>query len=292
MSVASLGSIIGSPPPIGGGDALPWPEGTPDTPRPLFGSHISFSQLSTFQTCPERYRQRYLLGRRARRGAALIVGTAAHKAAAWNDEQKIDTGLDLPVDDVLSACAGAFDQAVSDDAEAGGVEWGDTKPGAAKDQAVALSRAYHEQAAASVQAVSVEQRILIAIPTVTVPLLGYVDIVCSDRIVERKFVARAVAKPEWLLQGAIYSAALGGLPVEWHVTSKTKTPTVKRDLVAWDPTPAHHVRVLERVAMTVRRIEDAYERYGADEAWDGDGVTHDWACSYCGHRSDCPWWKR
>jgi hypothetical protein len=42
--------------------------------------HLSATQISMLNRCPEQYRQRYVLGKKERPGAALIVGGAFHEA--------------------------------------------------------------------------------------------------------------------------------------------------------------------------------------------------------------------
>jgi hypothetical protein len=42
--------------------------------------HLSATQISMLNSCPEQYRQRYVLGKKERPGAALIVGGAFHEA--------------------------------------------------------------------------------------------------------------------------------------------------------------------------------------------------------------------
>ena len=34
-----------------------------------------------------------------------------------------------------------------------------------------------------------------------------------------------------------------------------------------------------------------FDLYGVEQSWPTWGRFHDWACSYCGFRSNCPAWS-
>jgi hypothetical protein len=54
--------------------------------------HLSATQISMLNRCPEQYRQRYVLGKKERPGAALIVGGAFHEAIEDGLRNKISNG--------------------------------------------------------------------------------------------------------------------------------------------------------------------------------------------------------
>ena len=82
--------VISSP-----GDELlaDWPEWLPQ--------HFSPSQIKLARKCLEQFRQRYVLGIRTPPAAALVWGTADHKAQERNYAQKIESLEDLPMEMVL-----------------------------------------------------------------------------------------------------------------------------------------------------------------------------------------------
>nr|MBA2505063.1 PD-(D/E)XK nuclease family protein [Thermoleophilaceae bacterium] len=233
-------------------------------------THISASQLGMFKRCPNQYRERYIRGIKERPGAALIWGSADHSAHEHNFRQKIESEKDLPVGDVTDA----FDQAWRDRIDqAGGasqIEW-DGDPDDMKTQAARLVEAYHHQASPMVQPIAVEREISLQLPGVRLPIKGYIDVETTNSIVERKTGKRKVSsisdKPDWGLQGVIYSAALDK-PVFWHQAVKTKVPAVHVEGVYLDAPTEVAKRILAKDAQqTIEMIDHFMALYGPDEAW-------------------------
>jgi hypothetical protein len=101
--------------------------------------HLSHTQVSMFQRCPRQYYYRYVLDIKSPPGSALIRGTAVDRATAHNFTQKLDTGTDLPVDEVTEVAAASFDEAID---RAGGesqVDWREDDPGFIKDSSIGLT---------------------------------------------------------------------------------------------------------------------------------------------------------
>ena len=257
-------------------------------------NHLSASQLAMFQRCPEQWRRRYLLGQKERPGAAMVWGIADHYAHEQNFRQKITSGVDIPKADVEIAFAEGFDQAVERGGGASEIQW-DDKPGDVKDQGVVLVGAYHDRVSPHVQPVTVEEKFSVDIPGVPVPVIGYVDLTTASEGIERKTAKRREPKPkpDWVIQGRLYQA-VKQLPMEWHLSVKTKTPAVyapglgQRDLRL----PLVQATVDSTIVLvrTVAQAMLAYLRmYGPDAPWPG-GITHPWACDFCGFRPTCAWW--
>lgn len=272
-------------------------EATPDWPAQLPG-HLSASQVSMFQRCPEQYRRRYVLGEKERPGAALVWGSADHYAHEQNFTQKITSGTDIPAGEVQDAFAEGFDQAVDRNGGESEVEWGDDKPGALKDAGAKLVAVYHETVSPSVQPVAVEEKFVVELPGVPVPVLGYMDVRTELAAVERKTAKQkppgGAPKPEWRIQGLLYQS-VSGLPVEWHVSVKTKTPAI------YTPETESQLRLpyvddmvggaRALVGNTARTIAAVWREFGPDEPWPG-ALTHPWACGFCGFRPSCRWWGK
>lgn len=260
------------------------------------GDYLSASRLTLFQRCPEQYRRRYLKNERERSNGNLVWGGADHYAHEQNFRQKIDSHEDLPVDDVKVAFAEGFDQRVEEGGGTDEIAWGDQRPGEIKDAGVLLAAAYHMQVSPSVQPIAVETRFEVQIPGVPVPVIGYIDVNEALRAIERKTAkAKTVnVKPGWRLQGLVYQYAKG-LPVDYHVSVKTKTPAI----YTADTEPG--LRLVDtRAELTERlmgnlaqHILTLYTTFGPDEPWPG-AITDDWACSYClfgpKQNADCAWW--
>ena len=50
---------------------------------------------------------------------------------------------------------------------------------------------------------------------------------------------------------------------------------------------AHRTEIL--VGQAMKEVEHFYATYGPDQLWPGHGLSHPWACSYCGWESVCGW---
>jgi hypothetical protein len=265
-------------------EAPAWPTQLPQ--------HLSATQLSMAARCPEQYRQRYILGKKERPGSALIIGAADHKAHEHNFRQKITTKQDLPLADVEDAYAQAFDDAIDNAGGESEIAWMDDNYSKAKDSGASLVRLYHTTISPGLVPDDVEKKIELAIPSLPIPVIGYVDLETSAAIFERKTTKRAEKdlKGDWRLQGLVYRAALGK-PVNWHVSVRKASPEIL--------TPATHpnlrldvggVDIAHRyIGRLAQQLHALFLMYGPDETWPG-AITHPWACGFCGYRSACSWW--
>lgn len=261
---------------------------------PLPTSHLSATQITMYQRCPEQYRHRYVLGLKERPGAALIWGSADHYAHEVNFVQKIDSHSDLPVDDIRLAFAEGFDAAIERNGGEAEVEWGSDKPGAMKDAGVELAAHYHRLVSPKVQPTAVESEFSLDIPGVPVPVIGRIDVETAGPAIERKTAKRTSTKvePKWRIQGLIYQLARPR-SVDWHVSVKKKTPeiaTPEQNEGLTLPYVAGMKTVTEDlIRTTARSIQSSYEQFGPDEPWQG-AITHEWACGFCGFKKRCHWW--
>jgi hypothetical protein len=256
--------------------------------------HISASQLSMFQRCPEQWRRRYILGQKERPAAALVWGSADHYAHEQNFTQKIKSGTDISRSDVQQAFVEGFDRAIDRNGGPSEIQW-DDKPGDLKDQGVALVGHYHDKVSPHIQPVTVEEKFKLHIPGVPVPVIGYVDLTTVETGIERKTAKRRETKPkpDWVIQGRLYQA-VKQLPMEWHLSVKTKTPAVYAPGLGQTELTLPLIQAtVDSTMVLVRTLAQAmlaYMRmYGPHEPWPG-GVTHPWACDFCGFRPTCAWW--
>lgn len=265
-----------------------WPEGLRE--------HLSASSLRMLATCPEQFRRVYLKGERQRPGAALVWGKADHYAHEQNFAQKIESHADIAEDDVKLAFAEGFDRSVDDEGGEAEVDWGGDKPGELKDRGVRLAATYHTLVSPRVQPVAVEKPVRLELAGVPVPVIGYLDVETEAHLIEGKTTTAKKSKPEpqWRLQGTLYQLATG-LPLEWHVKTKTKVPGV------YTPAEEPGLRLVasqmlldttvERVRRLVAGMLHLYATYGPDEPWPTGAPDYGWACDYCGFRPECVWWR-
>lgn len=99
------------------------------------------SQIDMFLRCGKQFEFRYIKGIKTPPAAVLTVGSSVDAAVTHNLEQKITTGHDLPVDEVLDACETTWNKLKND------TDFTDTSEGVEKDIAVRLTRLHHLQAA-------------------------------------------------------------------------------------------------------------------------------------------------
>jgi hypothetical protein len=277
---------------------------SPDVWPSALGEHLSASSLTQFLRCPEQWRRVRLQKERERPSAALVWGSADHGAHEVNFRQKIETGTDISEDDLALAFADQFDLAVEKNGGESEIDWADDKPGNMLDRGVALAATYHRQVSPTIQPLAVEERFLVELPGVAVPILGFVDVraVVSNgsadgtrRLIERKTSGKRVSslKPDWRLQGLLYQA-VEELPVDWHLSVKTKTPAVytpaEEAALTLPFTPTAVDTAKKMVANAARSLAAMYATFGPDDPWPGT-VTYGWGCDYCGFRKSCAWWR-
>lgn len=250
--------------------------------------HVSFTQIDCFATCPEQYRQRYVLRRPYVRSAALVVGSAVHTAIQHGLAAKMATGEDAPVDAFDDALAAAWSSTIAE----GDVEWGGKAEGEHLDQAAALVRAYAEDVAPRVFPVAVEADVAVKLPGLSKVLVGRVDVVEAERLREVKTTAATQSQPmpSWRVQARLYQAALPR-PVVWDQLVKTKTPKALAGdgVLEVEYSPAAAAGAVAIAAGVVREIERLWSLFGPDEAWPMMGASHPWACARCSARSVCAW---
>lgn len=280
-----------------------------DTPWLLPLRHFSATSLKMALTCPEQYRQRYILGKKERPGAGAIQGSADHAAHEYNFAQKIASGVDLPTTEVVDRYQHAWEFELETRGDQ--VDWRGQKPDEIRAHGEKMVTLYREEVAPRIQPVAVEWEFELPLETVPIPLYGKLDLLAGDqgdltpeRIIERKTSARTEKKPKaaWKLQGELYQMVAAAelkvaLPIEWHVVTKLKTPTVLTPLTPdtqlyrpFSGIAAENMRKLvEKQAWVLNAY---YAKFGPDEPWPGEGIVHDWACSFCGFQKACVWVAR
>jgi PD-(D/E)XK nuclease superfamily len=266
---------------------------------PLPVEHLSASSLGMLARCPEQWRQRYVLGRKERPGEALVIGTAVHLAAEANFSQKVTSHEDIPLARIIDfyddhAFPVALEQRQGEGDE---IVW-DTDPDGARKRGRAITYAYQSTVAPRVQPVASETKVE-ADFGISVPVIGYADVRTTDKVIDIKTSnkARRQIKPEWRIQGAVYST-ITEQPVDFHCVSATQkdyratvnTPLEAPELSLFLPPEARAETIRNVQAMAWMAVH-FMETLGPDEPWPTTGQVHPWACGYCGYRPWCPAWK-
>lgn len=232
--------------------------------------HLSASSLALHMRCPRQWQLSYIHAEKGEKNDALVIGSGTHLALS-----RILTGQDM------------------------GDWWNEALEGyvpedpRSKDVAEAMVYHYWETIGKHLNVVSTERELLIEIPGVDLPVLGYVDIETPERLIDLKttrYFSRKGVRPnkEWRLQQGIYQLAVPKRS-EVHVLTRSKSdPVVIPDSVDH---PLHFgfidpVQVSLTVQYEWNKIQDNWNRYGADTAWPGNPM-HEWAAKYCGVERCC-----
>jgi len=143
--------------------------------------HLSPSQISMFSRCGEQYRRRYIEREIIPPGIALIVGGSVHKAAEHNNRQKVESKVDLRVDELRDVAATEFSTRLQIDGWR--KESDDDDIGKGKDRAILLTDIYAERIAPTIQPVLVEQAADIPLPDSPVVVKTILDVADANGIV-------------------------------------------------------------------------------------------------------------
>jgi len=275
-----------------GSAPIAWPSGLPD--------HLSPSSLSMLRRCPRQFQERYIFGHKERPAEAPVIGSAVHAALEFNFEQKIKTHADLPTAALLDWYSDVgFDATVSDQQERSGFQvfW-DTEPERAKTRGRVMVGEYHNAVSPRIQPSGVEGSFSIDLGA-PVPIVGRYDVLRDGApTIDIKTGKRANRKPKesWRIQGVVYREATGQ-GVEFHSLTATDsntvtivTPLESEELLV---NPSEQQRIQARTAIRAMAAEACLymEIFGPNEPWPTHGTHHDWACSYCGFRKNCPAWS-
>ncbi len=116
---------------------------------------LSASSVTTFLRCGTQWMFAYVDGAKAPPSLRAIRGIAAHAAVEVDMRQKMVTGMDLPVSDMLDA----YDTSWGEETVNGYAVMQDESPGVVKDKGYELVRLYHAEVAPKIQPVMVEEPI-------------------------------------------------------------------------------------------------------------------------------------
>jgi hypothetical protein len=244
---------------------------------------LSVTSISTYLSCPVRFKRRYLLKEYEPRTPALLIGSAAAQATAYAHGQVAAGNERPPVEATLEEYAAAFDRAASEEE----VDWGETKPGEAKDLGARCVEVYENSLGPKAQPAYVERCIEATVEDV--PLVAYLDREDRDgTIADLKVRARRMAPEEARvdLQAGLYLLLREGAgepapAFSFEVVTKTKTPTTQEVVVERRDALSGSV-VARQVAQLAELIEWSTEH----DVWPY-AAPGSFACRVCGFL-DCP----
>lgn len=285
--MSSLQEFLGTP-----AREKPWPEQV---------HHLSASSIGMLFRCPRQYYRRYILGEKERPGEAIVVGSFFHEALDFNYRQKISSGVDRPLSEIVQYLGDvAVPKVLEEEGGIDNIRW-DTDPNTAHKDSERITSAYAHVVMPRIQPVGTEFKFELAVDGLPVPIIGYVDVWDEERTIDTKTGKQAVSKvkPSWRLQGSIYALATGR-PTEYHAISRAKTPKIvtaleSEEMVVQRPSEdqANNMRHLFRLAAA--QIAFYLTEYGLEQDWPATGAVPDFTrnmlpCDFCGWRQGCPAW--
>jgi hypothetical protein len=253
-------------------------------------THLSVSQLGTFQRCGEQWRRRYIEEEVIPPGIAARIGTGVHKAAETNYKSKMQTGQDMPLDAVQDCAAEAYAKALQDGVFFAPEEASGAKLAMAegKDTAVSLATLFHKQLAPQIIPALVEERITLEIPGVALPIMAILDLYTEDKALrDLKTTGKKWSddKAHTSPQPTVYREAIREVTGEYparlvfDVLVSTKTPVLQT---------IETVRADEDLQVLVRQFQimTASIQAGIFPPAQADS----WICSqkWCGYYFSCP----
>jgi len=274
-------------------------------PPPLLLSdylkHLSASSIGMLFRCPRQFRHRYLLHEKERPGEGMVVGSFFHKTLEWNYLQKIKSGVDYPLSDAVQYLQDvAVPQVLEEEGGEDFVRW-DTNLDQARGDAHRITGAYYYTVVPHIQPTGVEERFEIEFPGVEIPVIGYLDTVEEQRILDTKTGRAAVkkVKPSWQLQGRLYSYA-SRKPTEFHSISKAQTPNIvtalqSDQMVVPVPSPEQAQEMTRLVNTAADLLRYFLTTLGVENEWPTWGAIPDFTrnvlpCDFCGWKQGCPAW--
>lgn len=141
--------------------------------------HYSVSQISTYLRCPAQYSFAYVDKIKSKPSFALDLGKSVHAAIEKNFIQKIDTGKDIHVDEVLLAYQESV-KSYQDIAKNSTTpqEFAEYKEAKRKDETIGHDalEMYHKTIAPRIQPIMVEKSFSLDLG-LGKPLIGFIDVV-------------------------------------------------------------------------------------------------------------------
>ena len=197
--------------------------------------HISISQINMFYGCAEQWRRRYIEGDMIPPGIAAAVGTGVHSAGELDLVQKIESGVDLPVDVLTDAAAQGYEKKLSDGVfiPRESMSTAEKDLAAGLDQTVALTRVFAGEIAPRIQPALVEAKAYLDVDDMPIPFLGIIDCLTKDHRLSDLKTSKSKwsqAKADSELQPTLYRKLVkqmtGEEPREiaYDILVKTKTP--------------------------------------------------------------------
>lgn len=247
-------------------------------------THLSYSQISTYLTCPLRYRFQYVeLIAPAFKSAALVFGSAVHEAVAAYYQSRLE-GDELRPDQMLDVYRGTWSGTEN-------VKYfnGDAEESLLQ-KANQLINVFHAEVNPEVTVLGVEEFFQLEIPGLP-PFHGYIDLIEGTTdggavVVDLKTTAKKPGENNAHSNLQLTAYSLGAsvlgfdpnqLTLRLDVLTKTKSP----ELVRYETTRTEAER--ERFVKLVKKVWSAIEHHAFFP-------REDWHCAQCAWADHCREW--
>jgi hypothetical protein len=140
---------------------------------------LTKSMLGMFARCPQQFERRYINGEIIPPGIAARQGSAVHKSAEINHQQKLTTKVDMDVKDIQDAARDYYVYLVKEEGVFIPSELVSEKTSLLADgldASTRLAKLYAEDVAPLIHPVMVEERIFWENPAIEIPLSGQLDV--------------------------------------------------------------------------------------------------------------------
>lgn len=247
---------------------------------------FSASSVATFLRCQKQWEYAYIYEFKRPPSIRMILGTAAHAAEEVNYKQKIDSGLDLPTDDVLDVFSDAYDSGVSE-AEVDPED--KEKPAEAKDSGIKTLTVYHETVAPGIEPLWVEHEGLVHVNDI--PYSYTIDLVdTKGRVRDHKYTKR---KPQ---SAGDYRLNMIGYALGYREETGEIETDVVLDYMVRTKKPYHwpvasNGPVPETAEIAFAGILGMVSQAVEDGRFLPTGLTNH-ACSWCGYQDICEYYSR
>lgn len=251
---------------------------------------LSASSVNTFVKCGQAWWFAYVAGVKAPPRLKATRGIAVHRAVEVDMNQKITTGEDLPVEDMLDAYDSSWNSEIAD-----GFELGKDNPGEIKDAGYKLVKLYRRDVAPKIQPTLVEHPIQFQIngqafsgqidlaQNVPINLTG--EPVYAVEVHDTKTTGRAPMPENYLFNMTGYALGVR------QATGLKEADTVFDYLVATQKPYSREIRYggpitdeqIGRFGATVAAVADAINKGSFVPNGPVSGM-----CRYCGYYRMCP----
>jgi hypothetical protein len=252
---------------------------------------ITQSMLGMFLRCSHQFERRYLRGEIIPPGIAARRGSATHKAAQLNHEQKLHSQADLPLEDLQDAARDHYVSLIKDDGVFIPKEQLPDKDrllAAGLDAAVRLTTLYREALAPAIQPLLVEERLSCEVG-LALPLQGTIDVLTTDQWLPDLKTADKSKGPkdaDYSLQLTFYAGLVAHQTGTWphrislEVLVNTKAP--KLQSLPTTRGPEDWTNLLHRVHLMVAQIEAGLFPPCDPSAWicSPTWCGYFWTCTY------------